>query len=289
MVTSFLMVGQSNMAGRGNVAEVKKIVHNGKLLMLRNGRWLGMTEPINYDRPFAGVSLAASFAECALEALSESDGEAQVGLIPAADGGSSLHDWRVGGELYDNAVFLAKMAMRNSSLAGILWHQGEAECGNGRYEKYEGAFMEIMESMKRDIGCPDVPVMVGGLGEFLANRTVSPDLVNYPRVNEALIHLCQTHDGYYYVSARGLTSNADFLHFNAVSLREFGKRYYAAYRDRRSVMDDEFRTTPSIAVGAGADYSEIMQELATLNERFRTGEITREYLDAERKRLIAEM
>ena len=61
MVTSFLMVGQSNMAGRGNPAEVKKIVHGGKLLMLRNCKWLGMAEPINYDRPFSGTSLAASF------------------------------------------------------------------------------------------------------------------------------------------------------------------------------------------------------------------------------------
>ena len=49
MVTSFLMVGQSNMAGRGNVAEVKRIVHDGKLLMLRNCKWIGMREPINYD------------------------------------------------------------------------------------------------------------------------------------------------------------------------------------------------------------------------------------------------
>lgn len=289
MVTSFLMVGQSNMAGRGNVAEVKRIVHDGKLLMLRNCKWIGMREPINYDRHFSGVSLAASFAECVLEGLLPADEEAKVGLIPAADGGSSLHDWRIGGALYENAVFLTRMAMKNSTLAGIIWHQGEAECGGKRYETYEERFMEIMESMKRDIGCPDVPVIVGGLGDFLAQRTVSPDLVNYGYVNEALVGLCQRHEGYYYVSARGLTSNADFLHFNAVSLREFGKRYYVAYRDRRSVMDDEFADNLGIAVGAGADYADIMVELAELNEKFRKGEITEEQLSAERARLIAEM
>ena len=137
MVTSFLMVGQSNMAGRGNVAEVKRIVHDGKLLMLRNCKWIGMREPINYDRHFSGVSLAASFAECVLEELLPADEEAKVGLIPAADGGSSLYDWRIGGALYENAVFLTRMAMKNSTLAGIIWHQGEAECGGKRYETYE--------------------------------------------------------------------------------------------------------------------------------------------------------
>jgi len=289
MITSFLMVGQSNMAGRGNPAEVKKIVHGGKLQMLRNCKWIAMSEPINYDRPFSGTGLAASFAECALADLLPADEEAKVGLIPAADGGSSLYDWRIGGELYENAVFLTKMAMKSSALAGIIWHQGEAECGGKRYETYEERFIEIMESLKRDIGCPDVPVIVGGLGDFLAQRTVTPDLVNYGYVNEALIGLCRHHEGYYYVSARGLTSNADFLHFNAVSLREFGKRYYVAYRDRRSVMDDEFAENLGIAVGTGADYGDIMAELAELNEKFRKGEITEEQLAAERKRLIAEM
>mgnify|MGYP000999236259 CR=1 FL=1 len=47
-----------------------------------------------------------------------------VGLIPCADGGTSLDDWAVGGLLYDNAVFQAKLAQRTSELSGILWHQG---------------------------------------------------------------------------------------------------------------------------------------------------------------------
>ena len=33
-----------------------------------------------------------------------------------------------------------------------------------------------------------------------------------------------------FVSAKGLTSNPDNLHFNAVSLREFGLRYYEEFK-----------------------------------------------------------
>ena len=68
---SFLMIGQSNMAGRGDFDEVSEIV-NAKCFMLRMGLWVDMSEPINPDRAMfghkfhSGVGLAASFAdECA--------------------------------------------------------------------------------------------------------------------------------------------------------------------------------------------------------------------------------
>ncbi|NMA47593.1 MAG: sialate O-acetylesterase [Lentisphaerae bacterium] len=60
-IQSFLMLGQSNMAGRGDLGAVPDIVHPD-ILMLREQGWVPMQEPINPDRPFAGVGLAASFA-----------------------------------------------------------------------------------------------------------------------------------------------------------------------------------------------------------------------------------
>ena len=64
---SFLMIGQSNMAGRGEFGEVPEI-QNRLCKMLRNGRWQLMSEPINPDRRVfgefhSGVGLAASFAD----------------------------------------------------------------------------------------------------------------------------------------------------------------------------------------------------------------------------------
>ena len=58
---SILMIGQSNMAGRGFINEVPMIC-NERILMLRNAGWQMMAEPINYDRPNAGIGLAGSFA-----------------------------------------------------------------------------------------------------------------------------------------------------------------------------------------------------------------------------------
>ncbi len=55
-----------------------------------------MTEPINYDRPVSGVGLAASFAD----AWSKAHPDEEIGLVPCAEGGSSLNDWHPEGILF---------------------------------------------------------------------------------------------------------------------------------------------------------------------------------------------
>ena len=81
MIHSFLLIGQSNMAGRGYKTDVAPI-ENPKLKVLRNGRWSGLVVPVNPDRSTAGINLAESFAD-----LYQKDHGCEVGLIPCADGG----------------------------------------------------------------------------------------------------------------------------------------------------------------------------------------------------------
>ena len=67
-IKSFLLIGQSNMSGRGNIGDVKEI-SNDNCFMLRMGRWQKMSEPVNVDRAVkgiefpSGVCLATSFAD----------------------------------------------------------------------------------------------------------------------------------------------------------------------------------------------------------------------------------
>ena len=68
VIHSFLLAGQSNMAGRGDLTPDTALTAPG-CLMLRMGRWQPMSEPVNVDRavlegacPRSGASLAASFA-----------------------------------------------------------------------------------------------------------------------------------------------------------------------------------------------------------------------------------
>ena len=239
MIHSFLLIGQSNMAGRGFANEVEPI-QNDKIKVLRNGRWQPMYVPVNCDRPFSGVNLAESFADAY-----QKEHNVEVGLIPCADGGTSLSQWRVGGLLYDHAVMQARLAQRTSTIAGVLWHQGEADCGEELHPLYEEKFSAIMYSLINELELYDVPFLLGGLGDFLKNCTLSEKLKNYDYVNEALKSIAEKNIMAGFVSAEGLQSNPDNLHFSSKALREFGLRYYEEFK-KLEVADKIFVDKPDM-------------------------------------------
>ena len=224
-IRSFLMIGQSNMAGRGEFRDVEPI-ENPDCFMLRMGRWQQMYEPINPDRDIFkikyhnGVSLAASFAD----ELQKLSGD-RIGLIPCADGGTSIDQWMPGEVLFDHAVMMTRLAMRSSTFSGFLWHQGEADSYEGKLEVYQEKFITMISAMRRELGAEDLPVIIGELSEDI-ERLEKPNIIkmneNFHKIASVLPH-CAV------VSSKGLTLKDDRLHFNAVSLREFGKRYFHAY------------------------------------------------------------
>ncbi len=232
MVKSFLMLGQSNMAGRGFINEVPPI-YNERIKMLRNGRWQMMTEPINYDRPVAGISLAGSFAD----ELSRQNQENIIGLIPCAEGGSSLDEWSVDSVLFRHAISQAKFAMQDSELSGILWHQGESDSYNGNYKIYYKKLFLIIESIRRELNSPYIPVIIGGLGDFLGKEGFGKGCTEYHLINHELERFAFEQDNCYFVTAAGLTSNPDGIHMNAISQRKFGLRYFEAFSKRQHVLE----------------------------------------------------
>lgn len=245
---SFLLIGQSNMAGRGYINEARSI-DMSCIYILKNGRWQKMFRPINPDRSFSGVSLAESFAERYAARY-----DVDVGLICCADGGTTIEQWQPGGLLYDHAVMNARLAQRSSTLMGVLWHQGESDCPNERCLVYRYRLTELMENLRKDLDQKDVPILLGGLGDFLAKYPIpSWELKNYPLINDALKTVSSTLDMTGYVSAEGLRSNPDYLHFNAESLYEFGLRYFTVYE--RLVGDQ--KTAPAQQIDAVLERSQM--------------------------------
>lgn len=247
MIPSFLLIGQSNMAGRGYPEEAETF-DTGRIRILRNGRWQEMFRPINPDRSFSGVSLAESFAACYGEAYNTN-----VGLICCADGGSSLDQWMPGELLYENAVTQARLAQRTSVIVGVLWHQGEADCSQLLYPTYESRFLTVMNALRKDLNLTDVPFLLGGLGDFLKDCPLSNDLKNYPHVNKALKKLAIDTPLTGYVSAEGLASNPDHLHFSAKALYEFGIRYFKEF--------EKFQTNTTFRTGSCDDCRRPMELL----------------------------
>ena len=236
------------MAGRGDLSDAPALNTNGgKIKVLRNGRWQTMFRPVNPDRPFSGTCLAESFAK----AYSDDHPNVEVGIIPCADGGTELDQWQKGSLLFDNAVYQTKLALRTSHLVGILWHQGEGDCAESKHPLYLEKITKIMAALRKELDAEDIPLMVGGLGDFLKDKTDSPALANYTFVNEALKQFAASTPCTAFVGAESLTSNPDNLHFNRQSLDAFGLRYYDAFKslenknrvfDEKSKMDDAIRT-----------------------------------------------
>lgn len=220
MIHSFLLIGQSNMAGRGFLNEAKEI-DTSHIKVLRNGRWQTMFRPVILDRDVSGVCLAESFAECYAKKY-----DVDVGLIGCADGGTSLDQWAPDGVLYRNAIFQAKLAMESSTLAGILWHQGEADCFEGLHTTYEYRLAKFIESLRKDIGIPDIPIVMGGLGDFLKSTSFVDYQENTDTVNKATENVAKADSLTGFANAKGLTANPDNVHFNAESLYELGIRYF---------------------------------------------------------------
>lgn len=246
MIHSILMIGQSNMGGRGKPEEVEPI-HNPQLKVMRNGRWQSMYVPVNPDRSFSGVNLAESFADD----YSKAHPGVEVGLIPCADGGTMMDQWMPGTLLYDHAVYMARLAQRTSAIAAVIWHQGESDCRPPRFETYEGKLEKMFSALRKELNLYDVPFIVGGLGDFLKDREETPFLVNYPIINSQLEHYASTHEMTGFASAQGLCDNRDKLHFDAKSLREFGHRYYSEFArlekkdmvfEEKPLMDAALRT-----------------------------------------------
>ena len=232
MIKSFLMLGQSNMAGRGFINEVPTI-YNERIQMLRNGRWQMMTEPINYDRPVSGISLAGSFAD----AWCSENKDDIIGLIPCAEGGSSLDEWAIDKALFRHAINEAKFAMESSELIGILWHQGESDSINGNYKVYYKKLLLIIDTLRKELNAPNIPIIIGGLGDFLGKEGFGKNCTEYNFINQELKKFAFEQNNCYFVTASGLTSNPDGIHIDAISQRKFGLRYFEAFSNRKHILN----------------------------------------------------
>ena len=227
-IRSILMIGQSNMAGRGNIGEVDPI-QNSSCYMLRMGRWQAMSEPINPDRAVfggkypSGVSLAASFAD----ELAKYTG-LEIGLIPCADGGTKIEQWQPGELLYDHAVMMTRLAMRTSRFGGIIWHQGESDCRDYHEEEYRRLFLNLVCSIRKDLDAENLPFIFGEISERINPEIGMRDM---DKMNRLLHQLQQALPCSAIVSVNDLELKPDGLHFSSHSCRELGKRYFEKYRE----------------------------------------------------------
>jgi hypothetical protein len=221
----YVLMGQSNMAGRGVVGAEDTTPHPRVIMLNLEGKWEQAVEPVTRDRPKGlGVGPALAFGK----AMAEHDPDVTIGLVPCAVGGTALAKWQKGEKLYDDAVRRAKLAAEVGTIKGVLWHQGESEAGDEkRAGSYDARWAQMIGDFRKDLAAPELPVVVGELGEYLYDRTGNKSPFAR-RVNERINQIPQRVTHTAVASSKGLKHKGDELHFDAESQREFGRRYAAA-------------------------------------------------------------
>lgn len=220
----YLLIGQSNMAGRGAVEEQDKRPSPRVLKFTKENTWAVATDPLHFDKPIAGVGLGSSFGR----AMAAADPGATIGLIPCAVGGTPLARWQKGQDLYEQAVKRAKAAQQVGTLKGILWHQGESDSGSEETAKsYGRRLAQMIGDLRAELGVPTAPFVAGELGEFLKRESAGKPSY-WPLVNEQLAGLPKEVERAACVSAKGLKHKGDDVHFDSPSLRTFGESYAEA-------------------------------------------------------------
>jgi len=224
----FLLAGQSNMAGRGEVTPDRQQPIPGVYALQQDGSWGPALDPIHWDKKIAGVGLARSFAV----AYMANNPGVEVGFIPAACGGSSMEVWVPGAfyeptqsHPYDDAIARVATVRSRGVLQGILWHQGESDARPERVDFYEDRLRALFARLRRELGNDELPILVGQLGRF-PGKPWEAGQIKVDAVHRAMA-ANDPHIGF--VSAAGLTAKADLVHFDTAGLDEFGRRYAAAW------------------------------------------------------------
>jgi len=219
----YLLIGQSNMAGRGNLADDAPISAERIEKLDKTDRWAVATEPLHFDKPSAGAGLGMSFARV----MADHDRAVTIGLVPCAVGGSALNEWMPGARLYVEAMRRAKIAQKDGAIKAILWHQGESDADRGKLEaSYNERLAKMVNAMRRELGldAKRVPFVFGSIGEFMH----APYYEGNCSLNKVMRNAVDLIPNSTWVEAGDLTCCSDMIHFNTRSVRTLGERYAAA-------------------------------------------------------------
>ncbi|QDU29338.1 Carbohydrate acetyl esterase/feruloyl esterase precursor [Anatilimnocola aggregata] len=223
----FLLVGQSNMAGRGKVEAEDQKPHERVLMLNKEGAWVPAADPLHFDKSSAGVGLGKTFGKV----IADANPEITVGLIPCAVGGSPIDSWKPGvfykatnSHPWDDAIRRAKLAQEKGVLKGMLWHQGESDSSAKSAPAYGDKLQKLVGAFRQELQA-DVPFLVGQLGQY----DDVPWDDNRKIVDQAHRDLAKQVKQAAFVPSDGLKHKGDKVHFDSAGLREFGKRYADAY------------------------------------------------------------
>lgn len=229
----YLLMGQSNMAGRGKVQSLDTLTHPRVMMLDKNLNWELARDPMHFDKSAAGVGLGLTFGKI----MANAGRDIKIGLIPTAVGGSSINHWyqdslfqQTNTYPYNDMIKRAKAAMTQGTLKGILWHQGESDSNTELDMKsYKQKFEAMLDSMKQDLGIESVPIVMGEIGYFFYPKATYAE-----QINGIIAEIAASQQCIGLVSSESLNHKGDSTHFDSDSYHVLGIRYAAKMQEIQS-------------------------------------------------------
>lgn len=219
----FLLIGQSNMAGRGTLLEEDYSAEiEGVYLLDSLDTPVPATHPFNqYSTIRKNISMQQMGPGYAFStAVREATGK-PVLLVVNARGGSGLDSWMPGSEYMNEAVRRTRQACRYGELKAIIWHQGCTDADKGLTSTYLSR-LSVMVDALRDSLSTDVPFIAGEVARWNSYATDLNAQINaVPDVipNSAVVSS----------EGAGMLRDEKDPHFNREGQILLGKRYAEKY------------------------------------------------------------
>lgn len=214
----YLLIGQSNMAGRGHMiaSDTTQQIKGVWLLNDRDtieparsplNRYSTIRKRLSLQQIGPGVSFAKKLHRHTSH---------KILLVVNARGGSSLDKWGkgYGNSYYEEAVRRTRKAMQYGTLKAIIWHQGESDAS--RSSTYLDRLAVFVAQLRADLG--NVPFIAGEIAHWNRNASV---------FNDTIAGITLRIPDSYYVSSKGCTPLIDTSdpHFSRKGQLKLGRRY----------------------------------------------------------------
>ena len=229
----YLLIGQSNMAGRGLLEKNDTIdAIDGVWLLNADGVPEPAVAPLNkYSTIRKELSLQGYNPGCEFGKIMHQETGCQILLVVNARGGSHIAEWQPDNSngYFKEAVNRTQEARRFGTLKGILWNQGETDVQKKTWD-YPEKFCRMISTLRKELEDDDVPVVIGQVGRW--NWAPKDDIDKFnDSIVPTTIRLVPNSS---YVSSKGLQRRFKDKerdpHYGRDAQIELGRRYAEAIK-----------------------------------------------------------